>query len=184
MGDVEVKGQAVEAPSPPTEPHTLLFVDDEESILNSLRRLFYKAPHRILATASAQKALRLVETEPVALVISDHRMPEMEGTKLLSRIREIKPDAVRIMLTGYADMHAAHEAINESQVYRFIAKPWNDDDLRLTVREALRRYDLMKLNRELTDSVKQLRRELDDIRRSRPRPKDLIDRSTSSERDR
>lgn len=166
MENVDLKDREAEVPAPSTEPHTLLFVDDEESILNALRRLFYKEKHRILITPSAQEALKLIEAEPVALVISDHRMPEMEGTKLLLRMREIKPDTVRIMLTGYADMNAALEAINESRVYRFISKPWNDDDLRLTVREALRQYDMVNLNRELTGLVKQQNKELYDVNRS------------------
>ncbi len=148
------------------EQHTLLFVDDEENILNALRRVFRKEPYKILITTSAREGLSLLESNPVALVISDHRMPEMEGTEFLSRVREIKPDAIRIMLTGYADMKAATDAINRCQTYRFIAKPWNDDDLRLAVREALRQYDLIALNQELTELVKKQNQELYDINRN------------------
>jgi len=148
------------------KPHTLLFVDDEKNILNSLRRLFYREHYKIIVTTKPEEALGLIESHPVSLVISDHRMPEMEGTKLLSLIREAKPDIVRIMLTGYADMGAAVEAINTAQVYRFISKPWNDEDLKLTVREALRQYDLIALNRELTELVKEQNQELYDINRS------------------
>lgn len=148
------------------ESHTLLFVDDEENILHALRRVFRKEPYKVLIATSGKEGLPLLEANPVALVISDHRMPEMEGTEFLSRVREMKPDVVRIMLTGYADMKAATEAINNCQAYRFIAKPWNDDDLRITVREALRQYDLATLNRELTELVKQQNQELYDINRN------------------
>ncbi|MFQ5542930.1 MAG: HD domain-containing phosphohydrolase [Nitrospiria bacterium] len=148
-----------------TKQHTLLFVDDEANILNSLRRLFYRDRHRILVTTNPFEAIEIVKKEPVDLVISDHRMPEMEGTKLLSKIKALKPDVVRIMLTGYADMGAAVEAINDARVYRFIGKPWNDDDLRLTVREALKQYDLVYLNQELTALVKEQNQELYDINR-------------------
>lgn len=157
MGDVPEKEAA---------PHTLLFIDDEENILNALRRVFRKEPYRILTTTHAQEGLDWVASQPVALVISDHRMPEMLGTTFLTRVRELKPGLVRIILTGYAEMKAAVEAINACQVYRFIAKPWNDDDLRLTVREALRQYDLEILNRELTGLVKQQNQELFDMNRT------------------
>ena len=149
-----------------TEQHTLLFVDDEQNILNALQRVFRKEPYKMLMTTNPIEALRLIETESLTLVISDHRMPEMSGTEFLSRVREIKPDVVRIMLTGYADIKSAVQAINESHVYRFISKPWNDDDLRLAVRAALRQSELVQLNRELTDTIKQQNQELYDINRS------------------
>ncbi|MDC4226376.1 MAG: response regulator [Candidatus Manganitrophus sp.] len=116
---------------------------------------------------SAQKRdWSLIASQPVALIISDHRMPEMEGTEFLAKVRERNPDIMRIMLTGYADMKAAVEAINQSQVYRYISKPWNDDDFRLTVREALRQFDLVQSNRELNELVQEQNKELYDINRS------------------
>ncbi|MBI3803021.1 MAG: response regulator [Nitrospirae bacterium] len=146
--------------------HLLLCVDDEENILHALRRLFRKEPYEIITAVSAKKGLVLLESQPVALVISDHRMPEMEGTEFLAEVRERKPDVIRIMLTGYADMKAAIEAINDCQVYRYISKPWSDDDLRLTVREALRQYDLVQTNRELNELVKEQNKELYDMNRN------------------
>lgn len=168
---------------PQTEQHTLLFVDDEENILNALRRIFRKEPYRILTTTKPQEGLDLIKSNPVSLVLSDHRMPEMEGTEFLSHVQQAKPYIVRIMLTGYADIKAAVNAINQSQVYRFISKPWNDDDLRITVREALRQYDLVILNRELTDLVKKQNQELSYINRSlesrvKERTRDLEEKNT------
>lgn len=148
-----------------TIKHVLLIVDDEENILNALRRLFRKEPYQILTTVHAQEGLELAKANPVSLVISDHRMPEMEGTEFLARLRDIRPDAIRIMLTGYADIKAVTDAINRCQVYRFIAKPWNDDDLRLTVREALRMFELIGLNREMTELVKKQNQEMYDLNR-------------------
>lgn len=146
--------------------HLLLFVDDEENILHALRRIFRKEPYEILTAVSAIEGLNLIASEPVSLIVSDHRMPEMEGTEFLAKVRERNPDIMRIMLTGYTDMKAAVEAINQSQVYRYISKPWNDDDLRLTVREALRHYDLVQSNRNLNELVKEQNKELYDINRS------------------
>jgi len=146
--------------------HLLLCVDDEENILHALRRVFRKEPYEIIATVSPKEGLTLIESHPVALVISDHRMPEMEGTEFLATVRQKKPDIMRIMLTGYTDMKAAIEAINSSQIYRYISKPWNDDDLRITVREALRQYDLVQTNRELNELVKEQNKELYDINRT------------------
>jgi response regulator RpfG family c-di-GMP phosphodiesterase len=146
--------------------HLLLCVDDEENILHALRRVFRKEPYEIVTTVSAKEGLTIVESQPVALVISDHRMPEMEGTEFLTGVLERKPDTMRIMLTGYADMKAAVEAINRCQVYRYISKPWSDDDLRITVREALRHYDLVQSNREMNELIKEQNKELYDINRN------------------
>lgn len=166
--------------------HRLLFVDDEENILHALRRIFRKEPYEILTAVSPKEGLELLASQPVALVISDHRMPEMEGTEFLAKVREKNPDIMRIMLTGYADMKAAMEAINQSQVYRYITKPWNDDDLRLTVREALRQFELVQSNRELNELVKEQNKELYDINRSleskvRERTKELEARNRELE---
>ncbi|TAK05944.1 MAG: response regulator [Candidatus Manganitrophaceae bacterium] len=146
--------------------HLLLCVDDEENILHALRRVFRKEPYEILTTVSPKEGLALLESRSVALIISDHRMPEMEGTELLAAVRAKNPDIMRIMLTGYADMKAAIEAINDCQVYRYISKPWNDDDLRLTVQEALRQYDLVQTNRELNELVKEQNKELYEVNRT------------------
>lgn len=158
--------QITEEPGGGSKKYLLLCVDDEENILHALRRVFRKEPYEILTTVSPKEGLALVESQPIAAIISDHRMPEMEGTEFLAAVREKKPEIMRIMLTGYADMKAAIEAINESQVYRYISKPWNDDDLRLTVQEAIRLYDLVQTNRELNELVKEQNKELYDINRS------------------
>lgn len=143
-----------------TESHTILCLDDEENILSALKRVFRKEPYQVVTTTSAAEALALLESQPIDLIISDHRMPEMEGTVFLARAKALKPQTARLMLSGYADMQAAMDAINACEVHRFIAKPWNDDDLRLTVRQALRQGEVMALNRELADLVKQQNQEM------------------------
>src|SRR4030042_6899699 len=112
---------------------TILLVDDEENILSALQRLLRRENYNVITNASPEKALEILKHEPVSLVISDQRMPEMDGTEFLEKAREIQPVAIRIILTGYADINAAMAAINQGKVYRFITKPWNDLDLKTTI---------------------------------------------------
>ena len=135
--------------------HTLLLVDDEENILHALRRVFRRMDCRILTAPSGPAGLELVRANAVSLVISDQRMPEMIGAEFLGHVREISPRTIRIMLTGYSDIEAATQAINEGGVYRYITKPWDDEQLKITVREALERFDLEEINRTLTAELQE-----------------------------
>ena len=137
--------------SPSPMPPTLLLVDDEPSILSALRRLFRPQGYRILAAEGGAAALELVANDTVDLVISDMRMPGMDGAQFLEKIRGLHPHAVRILLTGYADISSTIAAINGGEIHRYIAKPWDDNDILLVVREALARRDLEVRNRELTE---------------------------------
>ncbi|MDD2500388.1 MAG: ATPase, T2SS/T4P/T4SS family [Geobacter sp.] len=137
------------------EPFTLLFVDDEEGVLNALRRIFVDENYTILTANSAEKALHLLEERQVHLVLTDHRMPGMTGAELLKAVRARWPETIRIMLTGYADVNSIMGAVKEGAVYKFITKPWNDEDLRLTVALALQQYLLMHENRHLKDLARQ-----------------------------
>jgi len=142
-------------------PHTVLCVDDEPNILNALRRVFRKENYRLLTATSAKKGLELITAESVALVISDYRMPEMTGVELLKAVKSISPNIIRIVLSGYTDFNAVSAAINEGNVYKFITKPWNDDDLRITVRHCLQQYDMEReirmLNSRIAEQNEQLR---------------------------
>ena len=131
-------------------PPTLLLVDDEPSILSSLRRLFRPHGYRVLTAEGGQIALDLLQGETVDLVISDMRMPGMDGAQFLERVRRMQPHSARILLTGYADIASTIAAINEGEIDRYIAKPWDDNDILLVVREALARRSLEIRNRELT----------------------------------
>src|SRR5262245_6978899 len=115
----------------------VLFVDDEVNILKSLARLFRADGLRIFTASSAPEALALLATEPIQVVVSDQRMPGTTGAKLLAQVRERWPDVARILLTGYAEIQVAIEAINQGEIFRLLTKPWNDSELRATVRQAL-----------------------------------------------
>ena len=130
---------------------TLLFVDDEESVLSSLQRIFLEENYRIITATSADKALAILNCERVHLIISDHRMPGVTGAELLKEIKQRWPETIRIMLTGYADVQSIMGAVKDGAVYKFITKPWNDEDLRLTVSLALQQYVIMQENRQLKE---------------------------------
>ena len=149
-------GDALEVDlSPRDEQFAILFVDDEDNVLNSLRRIFMDENYTILTANSGARALEIMEGRQVHLVVSDHRMPGMTGAELLKSIREKYPDTIRIMLTGHADVNSIMGAVKDGAVYKFITKPWNDEDLRLTVSLALQQYVLIKENRRLKDIARQ-----------------------------
>ena len=143
-----------------TQPFTLLFVDDEPGILSSLRRLFRPHGYRILIAESGQAGLEILEKEAVDLVISDMRMPEMDGATFLKAVRGRWPGIMRILLTGYADMTSTVAAINEGEIYRYISKPWDDNEIVIVVREALARQQLEHENRRLTELTRSQNEEL------------------------
>lgn len=131
--------------------HTVLLVDDERNILNALTRIFRRDGLNILASESGAAGLELLKNNKVSLVISDYRMQGMDGVEFLIRVKEVSPETIRLMLTGYADLKAVIFAINKGEVYRYITKPWSDDDLRAIVKDALEMYSLHSENRRLTE---------------------------------
>jgi response regulator RpfG family c-di-GMP phosphodiesterase len=143
--------------------HTLLLVDDEENILNSLKRLLRRDGHRILTASNGKEGLNVLKRNPVSIIVSDQKMPEMTGSEFLRYAREAAPDAIRIMLTGYADIKAAMDAINKGNVYRFITKPWDDNDLLVTIRQALKQYELVFENKRLTQLTQRQNVELKEL---------------------
>lgn len=116
----------------------LLLLDDEENVLEALTRVFNSEGYRILRATRPGDALDVLATNQVGVIIADQRMPEMTGMELLQKIRKLYPNTVRVMLTAYADQKTATDAINEGAVYKFISKPWDDDQLRVDIREAFR----------------------------------------------
>ncbi|MFA6147607.1 MAG: HD domain-containing phosphohydrolase [bacterium] len=127
----------------------ILLVDDEENILNALARLFLDRDDvRVLRAGNGEEALGIVRREPVAVVVSDNLMPGIRGVELLSRVRAISPDTVRVLLTGYADLPTAIEAINRGEVFRFHVKPWVDEEIVNTVEEGVRRYQVVRSLRQ------------------------------------
>ena len=145
---------------------TLLLVDDEPGILSSLRRLLRPAGYHILTAESGKAGLEILEHETVNLVISDMRMPEMDGARFLEQVRIRWPETMRILLTGYADVGSTVAAINRGEIYRYIAKPWDDNDLTLTVRDALDRQLLKDENSRLLALTQAQNEALEDLNAS------------------
>src|ERR1039457_901732 len=107
----------------------ILCVDDEPNILSSLRRLFRANGYQVLLAEGGAAGLKVLEAESVDLVISDMRMPEMDGARFLEHVRSRWPDSIRLLLTGYADIQSILDAINRGEIYRYITKPWDDNDI-------------------------------------------------------
>ncbi|MGK5079359.1 HD domain-containing phosphohydrolase [Janthinobacterium sp. HLX7-2] len=127
---------------PAAPPATILCVDDEPNILSSLRRLFRPHGYRVLTADSGAAGLALLENDTVDLVISDMRMPHMDGAQFLAQVRQRWPGTMRLLLTGYADVDSILDAINKGEIYRYVTKPWDEGDIVLVVRHALERRAL------------------------------------------
>ena len=147
------------------DPIKILCVDDEKNVLKALRRLFIdEDDYEILVAESGEEGLELFESEgDIRLVISDYRMPGMNGVEFLAQVFERWPDVVRIVLSGYADISAVVEAINMGQVYKFIPKPWDDEALKGVIATALQHQDLLLQNRRLAEELQVKNRQLNEI---------------------
>jgi FixJ family two-component response regulator len=128
----------------------ILIVDDEANVLTALRRMLHREPYQVHTASTAEEALELIREQEVSLIISDYRMPRMNGVTFLQRAKEIQPDSVRIILSGFADIGAIIDAVNRGEIFKFIAKPWNDDELKMTISLSLDHWQLMKRNKELS----------------------------------
>jgi putative nucleotidyltransferase with HDIG domain len=146
--------------------HTVLFVDDEVNILKALQRLLRNEPMTVLTASRPQEALELLDRADAQVVVSDQRMPEMSGVDLLSSVRERHADIVRMMLTGYTEMNIAVEAINRGEIYRLITKPWNDDELKATLRQAFDHYDLKREIKRLNQVTREQNFKLQDMNKN------------------
>ena len=147
-------------------PATLLLVDDEPSVLSALRRLFRMNGYVIEQATSGAEGLQLLANTPVDLVISDMRMPEMDGAAFLEAVRQRHPDTARILLTGYSDIGSTVAAINRGEIHRYIAKPWDDHDLLLVVSETLNKRALERRNAELQALTTRQNSELQELNRT------------------
>jgi signal transduction histidine kinase len=128
--------------------HTLLVVDDEVDVLESLRHLFHRS-YRVLTASSGDEALELLNKNDVHLILSDQRMPGMSGDVFLSHARRLKPDAIRILFTGYADIQAVINAVNEGNIFRYILKPWDAIELEGVMRQAAEQFELLAERKRL-----------------------------------
>jgi len=128
--------------------HTLLIVDDEVDVLESLRHQFHRT-YRVLTATSGGPAVSLLNEHEVQLILSDQRMPGMSGDAFLSQARKLQPDAIRMLFTGYADIQAVINAVNEGHIFRYILKPWDTVELEGIIRQAAEQYDLLAERKRL-----------------------------------
>lgn len=148
--------------------YSVLLVDDEEDIRNALGRCLRRDGYDLIGASSGPEALTILRQRPVDIIISDQMMPEMTGLELITAVKDEYPKVVRIILTGYADFDTVKAAINEAEIYRFLTKPWDDDDLRLTVRHAAERLALQRDNLRLTVTVRHHEERLRELERLHP----------------
>ena len=142
--------------------YKIIVVDDEPKNLRVLERLF-RHDYEVITAESGEEALRLLSEHDAALVITDQRMPNMTGVELLKRTADLRPQMVRIILTGYTDVETLVEAINSGLVYKYVTKPWDNEELRLTVSRALEHYETNKgrhefemMNQRLTTRLREI----------------------------
>lgn len=161
----------------------ILCVDDEKNVLKSLRRLFIdEDQYEILIAESGEEGLNILEEDnEIKLVISDYRMPGMNGVEFLSQVCSRWPHIIRIVLSGYADTAAVVEAINLGQIYKFIPKPWNDEELKTAVHTALQHQDLQIQNTKLADELQQKNQQLKEVNENL---EELVARRTEALEDR
>lgn len=155
-------------------PRKILIVDDEENVLKALRRSLRKEGYELLLASQPSEGLEILKTTSVDLVLSDHLMPNMTGLEFLKLVRNRHPDCLRIMLTGHADMQTAIDAINQGEIYRFLTKPWDDTELKVTLFLAFEQLDLERENRRLLATVRRQADLIRSIEREYPGIGDLV----------
>jgi two-component system, NtrC family, response regulator HupR/HoxA len=139
----------------------LLIVDDEKDILRTLS-LTFEEEYNVFTTSTGMEALKILEQEDIALILADQRMPEMSGVEFLERTIERHPEIIRMILTGYTDTEALIQAINVGRIYRYIQKPWDRQELKVTVKRALESYALALENRRLLKELEAANERLKD----------------------
>ena len=150
----------VEQATTATRMRTLLLVDDEENILAAMRRVLRREGYRILTAGSGQEGLELLAANPVDVIVSDQRMPNMSGVEFLRQAKATYPETVRIVLSGYTELQSITDAINEGAIYKFLTKPWEDELIRANIAEAFRYKELGDDNRRLALELTRANEEL------------------------
>lgn len=148
--------------------HAILLVDDEPHVLKSFQRALRKEPYTLMTAEGGEEGLKLLEAREVSLVISDYNMPRMNGLEFLKEIKALYPHILTIMLTGQAEIEIAVQAINEAGVYKFIQKPWDDADLKITILRALESLDLVSERNRLLQKVKSRDAILKELEKNHP----------------
>lgn len=130
----------------------VLYVDDEPNNVTSFRAAFRRV-FNIFTAESAEEGRQILESESIQVILSDQRMPKMTGIEFFQSILETHPDPIRILITGYTDINAVIDAINVGQVYKYLSKPWNEEEVKNCINKSFEVYDLRRQNRELTQKL-------------------------------
>lgn len=138
----------------------VLFVDDEPNILSALQRSLRREPFTVHTAPSGDAGLEFLRTTPVPVVISDYRMPAMNGIAFLAQVKQMLPDSVRVILSGFADAQVIVDAINKGEVFRFHPKPWDDQELLITIRQCLEHYRLRREHAQLSHQAQRQNEQL------------------------
>lgn len=154
------------ASQPPGALNRVLIVDDEEIVLVALREMLRRQHYEVVTTGDPEVALQEVKSQEFAVVISDQRMPTMTGLELLARVRAIQPEAMRILITAVLSLDTVLDAINKGEIYRFIVKPWLREELLVTMKNAVHRYELIRQNAQLQASTQAMNQQLVELNRS------------------
>ncbi|MFD2147332.1 response regulator [Mucilaginibacter antarcticus] len=144
----------------------VLYVDDEINNINSFKAAF-RRDFEIFTAISAKEGRKILDSQEIGVIITDQRMPGMTGIEFLESILSIYPDTIRILLTGFSDINAVMDAINRGQVYKYLVKPWQNDELKMYIENALEIYNLRKENKELARKLRLAYAELDSLGKSR-----------------
>ncbi len=148
--------------------YSILMVDDEEGILSSLKRTLRAEDYEVLTASGGEQAVYVLSQRPVSLIVSDLKMPGMSGFEWLQIVKQRHPEIIRIVLSGLSDIETVMRAINEGEVYRFFTKPWNNDELRVAVRQTLRHFDLLRGASRMLTKLKRQDERLQDLERQYP----------------
>jgi DNA-binding NtrC family response regulator len=143
-------------------PVGVLYVDDEINNLNSFKAAF-RRDFNIYTASSAVEGRKILDVNEIGVIITDQRMPVTTGIEFLESILHTYPDTIRILLTGFSDINAVIDAINRGQVYRYLVKPWQNDELKIHIQNAIEIYELRKENKELMYKLKIANMELETL---------------------
>ena len=158
--------ETIQAAEPEREKINILFVDDEEKNLRSFKSAL-RREYTIFTANSGAEGIEILRKQQVHIIITDQRMPEMTGIEFLESIIEEVNDPIRILLTGYADIDAVIGAINKGQVYRYMTKPWREDEMKQVIQNAYEVYHLRERNKRLTEDLMKANRQLEFLLRQR-----------------
>ncbi len=145
---------------------SVLYVDDEAHNLHSFKATFRRTFNVFVAESGAE-GLEIFKNNPIDIILTDQRMPNMTGIELLMKIRELNREPMRILITGYSDINAVIDAINKGQVYRYLTKPWKEEELRMTIENAYELFDLRRQNKELIGKLERANDQLEFLLRQK-----------------